>query len=114
MAHGNVDERGFEMLRRIREDHTDMSLTQFKQMVREQFYMLLIDEAQALEALPAMIPDAEKRARVMAMVRKVAAVGGEVSAEVRERLHKVERLLGLARDDGATVTPLSPRRKQAS
>ncbi len=62
MAHGNVDERGFEMLRRIREDHTDMSLTQFKQMVREQFYMLLIDEAQALEALPAMIPDAEKRA----------------------------------------------------
>ena len=43
MARAAVDERGFEAVRRIRRTHGDMPLSDFKALVREQFYMLLID-----------------------------------------------------------------------
>src|SRR5215472_17490354 len=51
-----VDERGFEALRRIRRAHGDMPLSAFKALVREQFYLLLIDTEAALAALPSMLP----------------------------------------------------------
>ncbi len=51
-----VDERGFGALRRIRQAESDISLSAFKAIVREQFYMLLIDEEHALAAIPSMLP----------------------------------------------------------
>ena len=50
-----VDERGFEALRRIRRAHGDIPLSAFKALVREQFYLLLIDTEAALAALPSML-----------------------------------------------------------
>ena len=57
-----VDERGFELARRIREAYGDMPVAEFKKLVREQFNILLIDQKAALEAIPAMLPpDLESR-----------------------------------------------------
>ena len=56
-ARASVDERGFERgLRRFAEAHGDMPLSVFKTLVREQFNMLLIDQNEALAAIPAMLP----------------------------------------------------------
>ena len=55
-ARAAVDERGFEAVRRIRQAHSNVSLSEFKAMVREQFYMLLLDSETALAAIPAMLP----------------------------------------------------------
>ena len=64
MARAAVDERGFEAVRRIRRAHGDMPLSAFKALVREQFYMLLIDPEAALAAIPSMLPaDAETTAQ---------------------------------------------------
>ena len=52
----SVDERSFELARRLREEHGDMSLSDFKTLVREQFNMLLIDQEAALAAIPSMLP----------------------------------------------------------
>ena len=55
MARGAVDERGFESVRRIRREQDQMPalpLAAFKALVREQFYMLLIDQDAALAAIP--------------------------------------------------------------
>ena len=52
-----VDERGFEVVRRMRKAHADIPLSAFKATVREQFYMLLIDQEAALAAIPGMLPD---------------------------------------------------------
>jgi hypothetical protein len=49
---GSVDERGFEMVRRIRRAHGDLPLAEFKTLLRDQFFMLLIDEKAALAAIP--------------------------------------------------------------
>jgi hypothetical protein len=117
MARGSIDERSFEMLRRIREEHTELSLAEFKRIVREQFYMLLIDADAALEALPAMLPkDEQERAAGFAVIGKVLEAGGEVTGDVAERLERVRALFGVKREQQpkTPVTSLDSRRKQAS
>src|SRR5206468_4328889 len=59
MARGAMDERGFEMVRRIRRSHSGMpplSLPAFKSLVREQYLMLLIDPEASVAAIPSMLP----------------------------------------------------------
>ena len=43
---------GSKPLRRIRKAHGDITLSDFKALVREQFNMLLIDQEAALAAIP--------------------------------------------------------------
>src|SRR5262245_20855819 len=72
LARAAVDERGFEALRRIRRAHGDMSLSAFKALVREQFFILLIDTDAALAALPSMLPaDANARREAFDFVKQV-------------------------------------------
>ena len=64
MTRAAVDERGFEVVRRIRRAHGDIPLSAFKALVREQFNMLLLDHEAALAAIPSMLPsDARDPAR---------------------------------------------------
>jgi hypothetical protein len=56
MPEGLVDERGFNFLRRMREEAAEgLTLSAFKKLLREQFSMLLLDERRAVEAIPAML-----------------------------------------------------------
>jgi hypothetical protein len=48
MPDGVADERGFNLLRRMREETgRGITLTAFKQLLREQFLMLVLDERRA-------------------------------------------------------------------
>jgi hypothetical protein len=100
MPRASVDERGFEAIRRIREasDETQHhTLAAFKAMVREQFYMLIVDQPAALAAIPGMLPaDMDRRRAAVAMLRQVLGAAGEITGEIAERLRHVERLFGLA------------------
>ena len=61
MARNVVDERGFALVNRIRQTQSDISLSDFKAIVREQFCMLLIDSERALAAIPAMLPPTPRK-----------------------------------------------------
>ena len=52
MARGMVDERGLEALRRMRREDaaSRLSISEFKMLVREQFFMLLLDQEASLAA----------------------------------------------------------------
>ena len=67
MARGAVDERGVRghpPHPRGQKDEPRLTLAEFKALVREQYFMLLIDEEAALAAIPAMLPpDAESGTR---------------------------------------------------
>lgn len=53
MPEGAIDERGFNLLRRMRRETAgDLRLSEFKKLLREQFFMLLLDEHRAIEAAP--------------------------------------------------------------
>lgn len=88
-----IDERGFEAVRRIREAHGDLSLSAFKELVREQFNILLIDREAALAAIPSMLPpDPEARRVALGLIKTVLSARGEISGDDRKRLDEVARL----------------------
>jgi Protein of unknown function (DUF3141) len=96
MNRASIDERGFEMARRIREEHGDMSLANFKALVREQFNILLIDQETALAAIPSMLPaDAETRQKAYGLISQLMNARGELSAEDKKRMSEIARLFGL-------------------
>jgi hypothetical protein len=104
LARGSVDERGFEAVRRIRRTHGDMPLSAFKALVREQFYILLVDTEDALAAIPSMLPpDAETRREAFGLIRQALGAIGEFSVEDKKRLDAVSRLFGL--DEASTAAP---------
>ena len=95
MGRAAVDERGFEALRRIREKYSDVTLTEFKAIAREQFYMLLLDTEGALSAIPSMLPpEPETRQKALELISHVLRARGDLSADDRERLQRVSRLFG--------------------
>jgi hypothetical protein len=98
MARGMVDERSLEALRRMRREDTESRLTiaEFKMLVREQFFMLLLDQEAALAAIPKMLPeDLDARRSVFTTIREVLSAAGEISGETKTRLDRVAELFGL-------------------
>ena len=105
MGRSGVDERAFETVRRIRETESDVPLAAFKAMVREQFYMLLLDPDAALAAIPSMLPgDQQSRLRAFDLIKQVLSACGPFSQGDRERLQQIARLFGAGErlsDEGA-------------
>ncbi len=113
MTRVSVDERGFEAVRRIRRTHSDVPLPAFKALVREQFYMLLLDQEAALAALPSMLPsDAETRLEAFDLIGQVLAARGELSEEDKNRLGEVARLFGVDEGGSAGRPPFRKARKE--
>jgi hypothetical protein len=96
MARGSVDERGFEairLIRRARGETSRLTLADFKKLVREQFFILLIDQNAALESIPALLPDStEERDKALGLLRDVISAAGEPTPQVRARLRYVSGL----------------------
>ncbi|MFL9823624.1 DUF3141 domain-containing protein [Rhodoplanes sp. SY1] len=96
MPRGGVDERGFEMIRRIRAANANMQtvpLAQFKALLREQLFMLLIDQEAAVAAIPSLLPDdMTVRAEAMAVIRDVITAAGAPTGEVALRLARIGRM----------------------
>ncbi len=93
-----TDERAFAVIRRIRQrvGPEALPLPGFKALLRLQFFLLLLDEAAALAAIPTMLPEAEaQRAEAFAVVRAVAMASGERSPEAMARLEAVAGLFGV-------------------
>jgi len=97
MAGPGADERAFAVLRQIRGSHGNLTLGQFKQIVREQFFALLLDREAALAAIPSMLPaDDAARAKMLETIRRIVTAAGELNDERTARLAQVERLFGSA------------------
>jgi pimeloyl-ACP methyl ester carboxylesterase len=95
MAGPDVDERAFNQLRRIRAEHGDLTLDEFKRVLREQFFALLLDPDGALAAIPEMLPaDARARTEALVAIRAVVSAAGEVTGERAKRLARIEAILG--------------------
>ena len=93
LAGEGVDERAFNELRKIRAENEGMGLQEFKQMLREQFFGLLLDQEAALAAIPAMLPaDPAVRTKTLEAIRRAVQATGKASGERAKRLAQVEKL----------------------
>jgi hypothetical protein len=90
MDRAAIDERGFEVVRRIRQNQSDVSFSAFKATVREQFDMLQIDTEAALAAIPSMLPDdAATRQRAFDLICEVLSARGQHSSEDLKRIRRI-------------------------
>ncbi len=117
-ARGMADERSLEALRNVRRKDTGtrLTLTEFKMLVREQFFMLLLDQEGALAAIPKLLPDnAKARQAAFAAIREVLSASAAISGEVAKRLKRVAELFGVDvgefSDKASKVAPFDPKAK---
>jgi pimeloyl-ACP methyl ester carboxylesterase len=111
-ARGMVDERSLEALRRLRraDESARMTLAEFKMLVREQFFMLLLDREAALAAIPKLLPESvAERRKVFTAIEEVLSASAEISGEVAKRLKEVAALFGLDAADDSNVRSLGNR-----
>jgi hypothetical protein len=96
---GSVDERGFAAIKEIGAGlpaAERVGFVRFKEIVKEQYLMLLLDEDRAIAALPKMLQaDRRQSEETLAMVHRVLAARGALSPEASRRLAHVETLLDL-------------------
>ena len=98
-----VDERSLEALRSVRRNDSGprLTLSEFKMLVREQFFMLLLDQEAALAAIPKLLPDnADQRRAAFAAIREVLSASAEISGEIAKRLKRLAELFGLEAEEG--------------
>ena len=117
-ARGMVDERSLEALRNVRRKDTStrLTLTEFKMLVREQFFMLLLDQERALAAIPRLLPDnASERHAAFTAIREVLSASAAISGEVAKRLKRVAELFGVdaneVSNNASNVAPFDPKAK---
>jgi pimeloyl-ACP methyl ester carboxylesterase len=89
-----ADERVFQAILRTRDERdSDMTLSQFKETVRDQFLMLLIDERQAVAAIPQLLEGHQDEAwQSWEKIRRITTAGGSLTKEAEQRLAEMEKL----------------------
>ena len=99
LPEGKVDERGFAALKQISAElpaANRVGLVRFKEIVKEQYLMLLLGAERAIAALPKMLPDDRReREEALALVKRVLASHGALADEGLRRLERVEALFGV-------------------
>ncbi len=96
IAGPGVDERAFEALRRMRAEHGSLTLEEFKRLLREQFFALMLDSEGALAAIPEMLPaDTAARSEALDKIRQVVSAAGKVDGERGERLARIAKLFAV-------------------
>jgi hypothetical protein len=109
----SADERGFAVLRQLHQEHGgQLTLAEFKQIVREQLFMLLIDEEAAFKAIPELARRQPQQIdAIRAALRRLAAAVAPLDAERATRLASIEAALATADESeprDRTVIAVSP------
>jgi len=96
LPEGRVDERGFAMLKLIRASQPPskrISLPRFKEMMREQFLLVCLDEERGVTTLPRLLgADAVEHDAALEILHRTLAATGGMSEEGRRRLARIETL----------------------
>ncbi|MBX6370029.1 MAG: DUF3141 domain-containing protein, partial [Rhodospirillales bacterium] len=107
------DERAFTVLRHLREElGGETKLDAFKQLLREQLFMLLIDEKQAFDAIPRLARREPAQIGVIRVaLRRVAAAAGPLDTDRAVRLAQVQAALELDAETEPEKADGSPPRR---
>ncbi|HTY65142.1 MAG TPA: DUF3141 domain-containing protein [Alphaproteobacteria bacterium] len=95
VADATYDERGFAVLQKIRDEQGgNISLAEFKEIVREQYYMLLIDEDRAVAAIPGLIGrQSDMAGKLVPLLRRVLSARGPMTPEREARVSRIAALM---------------------
>ncbi|WP_249975370.1 DUF3141 domain-containing protein [Vreelandella olivaria] len=106
----STDERNFKRLRASRAElEPGARLSEFKRLVREQFFILKMDREQALNTLPVLLKGQsdEEIDEHIEHLEHVFAASGELSEHAAERFEQVKTLFDEARPPKAIVSKVA-------
>jgi pimeloyl-ACP methyl ester carboxylesterase len=95
----SVDSRGFRMMQKVRDEYEQyfggerVTAAARRQLFKDQYFMLLVDEERALAALPKLVPQPAEREAALEMVRRVLTAKGELTPARKQRLARLEAIL---------------------
>ncbi len=92
MAEGRIDERAYAALEQIaaEQPRRGVGLAGFKEVVRDQYMMLLRDEERVIAALPNLLPsDHAPRAKMLDIVRRLVTARGALPPEGERRFARI-------------------------
>jgi pimeloyl-ACP methyl ester carboxylesterase len=96
LPEGKVDERGFAALKQISSElpaAKRVGFARFREIVKEQYLILLLDPERAIAALPKLLPSNRRQCEeALTLVRRVLAARGTLPEEGRRRLERVETM----------------------
>jgi pimeloyl-ACP methyl ester carboxylesterase len=96
LPEGKVDERGFAALKQISAElpaAKRIGLARFKEIVKEQYLILLLDAERAIAALPKLLRDDRRQCEdAVKLVRRLLAARGALSGEASRRLQRIEAM----------------------
>jgi pimeloyl-ACP methyl ester carboxylesterase len=96
MGQRSIDARCFEVLRRILKAHPQITLARFKEIVRRQWAMLVIDQSAALKALPHLLPaEPDERRQLFDAMTAVITAAGELDGEAKHRFDQIRVLFDI-------------------
>ena len=111
MAEGRIDERAFTVLTQIAAENKGprLGFARFKEIVREQYLLLLLHQEKAIAALPKLLPDDRaQRAAMLDLVRRVVTARGALPEDGLKRLADIESLF----DTGVPVRTAARRPRE--
>ena len=96
LPEGKVDERAFAALKQISSElpaAKRIGLARFKEIVKDQYLILLMDVERAIAALPKLLPSNRRQCEeALVLVRRVLAARGALPEEGRRRLERIEAM----------------------
>src|SRR5262249_1716093 len=105
LPEGKVDERGFAALKQISAELAAakrVGFVRFKEIVKEQYLMLLLDAERAIAALPKLLPSNRRQCEeALALVRRVLEVRGPLPEGGSSRLARIYAMLAGRRPEVA-------------
>jgi hypothetical protein len=97
-----VDQRCALALNVARQKLMHRSLTQFKLLVRNQFFVLQLEHEHAVEVLATMVPEADERKQLLESVNVIVGAGDLPLAAERARLTRLSQVLAVRTKKPAT------------
>ncbi|MFG1192206.1 DUF3141 domain-containing protein [Xanthobacter flavus] len=91
-----MDESAARSLNEARQKLTQLSLPEFKTLVRDQFYILLLERETAVEAIAHLVTDSAQRQELVNTVAGVATADGAYTPGERVLVERLADLLGVS------------------
>src|SRR5262249_1992392 len=86
-----------------RRDLQQLSISQYKTLVRDQFFVLLLERERAVEALATMVREPDQRVELLKRTSAIISAGDSPTAAERERIAPLEKLLAAPVERGGVV-----------
>ena len=92
-ANRSLDQRCALALNVARQQLMHLSLAEFKTLVREQFFILHAEPDRAIDVLPRLVAEADRRTELLRQVRSIAGAGDPMTDAEGDRLMRLSRAL---------------------